>query len=201
MLLHRSASTAQEEKAAPPPRQILLKRSTCASANKFQKPDEQKKEALKKIEDAYFNLETIYYFKLQEKDNAIASYNKLLQRFPQTEYEPEILYKLYLIYKDTEPAKSESYAKLLKEKHPESTFAKILENPDFLKQSSLAVEKQKELYKNAYEYFKAGDYAASSQLLTQASDLGQTAFTPSLELLKILIVGKTEDVAKYQYLP
>ena len=48
------------------------------------KTDEQKTEALKKIEDAYFNLGDIYYFKLQEKDNAVASYNKLLERFPQT---------------------------------------------------------------------------------------------------------------------
>ena len=70
--------------------------------------EEQKKEALKKIEDAYFNLGDIYYFKLLENDNAIASYHKLLERFPETEYEPEVLYKLYLIYKESDPAQSES---------------------------------------------------------------------------------------------
>ena len=42
--------------------------------------------------------------------------------------------------------------------------------------------------------------AAASAVLVQASELGQTTFTPSIELLKILIVGKTEDVNKYQYL-
>ena len=162
--------------------------------------EEQKKEAWKKIEDAYFSLGDIYYFKLQEKDNAIASYNTLLQRFPQTEYEPEILYKLYLIFKESDPAKSDAYAAQLKTKFPLSTFAKILENPDFLKQSSQAVEKQKELYKSAYDYFTAADYTASSQVIAQAVDLGTTVFTPSLELLSILIVGKTEDINKYQYL-
>jgi len=190
---------AQEEKAAPPPADLAAAEYMRIS-KQIPKTDEQKMEGLKKIEDAYFNLGDIYYFKLQEKDNAIASYNKLLERFPQSEYEPEILYKLYLIYKETDPDKSESYAALLKQKHPGSTFAKILENPDFLKQSSLAVEKQKELYKTAYEYFGVGDYTASSEVLSQASDLGQTTFTPSIELLKILIVGETEDVAKYQYL-
>ncbi len=189
----------QEEKAAPPPADPVAAEYMRIS-KQIPKTDEQKTEALKKIEDAYFNLGDIYYFKLQEKDNAVASFNKLLERFPQSEYEPEILYKLYLIYKESDPAKSESYAALLKQKHPGSTFAKILENPDFLKQSSQAVEKQKELYKTAYEYFRVGDYVAASEVLSQASDLGQTTFTPSIELLKILIVGKTEDVAKYQYL-
>lgn len=188
-----------QEQAAPPPADPVEAEYVRIS-KQIPKTEEQKKEALKKIEDAYFNLGDIYYFKLQEKDNAIASYNKLLQRFPQTEYEPEILYKLYLIYKETDPAKSESYATLLKTKHPESNFAKILENPDFLKESSLAVEKQKEFYKTAYGYYTTGDLTAASQILAQASDLGTTAFTPSIELLKILIVGKTEDVAKYQYL-
>jgi hypothetical protein len=36
--------------------------------------------------------------------------------------------------------------------------------------------------------------------MAQASELGQTAFTPSIELLKILIAGKTEDINKYQFL-
>jgi len=162
--------------------------------------EEQKKEAWKKIEDAYFSLGDIYYFKLQEKDNAIASYNTLLQRFPETEYKPEILYKLYLIFKESDPAKSDAYAAELKTKYPLSTFAKILENPDFLKQSSQAVEKQKELYKSAYDYFTAADYPSSLQVVAQATDLGTTVFTPSLELLSILIVGKTEDINKYQYL-
>jgi tetratricopeptide (TPR) repeat protein len=189
----------QEEKAAPAPADPAAAEYVRIS-KQIPKTEEQKKEALKKIEDAYFNLGDIYYFKLQEKDNAIASFNKLLERFPQTEYEPEILYKLYLIYKDSDPAKSESYATLLKQKHPESTFAKILENPDYLKESSLAVEKQKELYKTAYEYFTVGKDSAASATLVQASELGQSAFTPSIELLTILIVGRNEDVNKYQFL-
>jgi len=188
-----------EEKNAPPPADPVAAEYMRIS-KQIPKTEEQKKEALTKIEDAYFNLGDIYYFKLQEKENAVASFNRLLERFPQTEYEPEILYKLYLIYKESDPVKSESYATLLKEKHPGSTFAKILENPDFLKESSQAVEKQKELYKTAYEHFLAGRDSAASVMLVEASDLGQTAFTPSIELLKILIVGQTEDVNKYQFL-
>ncbi len=160
--------------------------------------DTAKKESLKKIEDAYFSLGDIYNFKLLETDNAVSSYKKLLNRFPKTEYEPEVLYKLYLIYKDTDPTKANQYAELLKAKHPESTYAKILVNPNYLEESLLALEKQKQIYKVAYEYFMEGDYKLSEDRLNEAIALGETAFTPNMKLLSILLIGKTQDIDHYQ---
>jgi hypothetical protein len=157
------------------------------------------KEALSKIEEAYFRLGDIYYFKLQENENAAETYTTLLRRFPQTAHEPEVLYTLYLITKETDPEKAETYASLLKRKHPNSTFAKILINPSYLKESGLAVEKQKELYKQAYESFQLKDYAAARQTISEALAMGETSFTPSLNLLTVLITGETENISKYQY--
>jgi tetratricopeptide (TPR) repeat protein len=162
--------------------------------------EEQKQESLKLIEDAYYNLGDIYYFKLLEKENAVVTYNQLLDRFPETEYEPEILYKLYLYYKETDQSKSDVYASRLKTEHPNSTFTKILLNPDYLKESSQAVERQKELYKTAYEQYENGDYKLSLQTIDEAWAIGENSFTPTLELLKILIAGKTDDINRYQYL-
>ncbi|HZI24784.1 MAG TPA: tetratricopeptide repeat protein, partial [Chryseolinea sp.] len=162
--------------------------------------EDQRKEALKRIEDAYYNLGDIYYFKLLEKENAVITYNKLLDRFPETEYEPEILYKLYLFYKESDVSKSEVYANRLKTEHPGSTFTKILLNPDYLKESSQAVERQKSIYKIAYEQFEEGEYNLSLQTLDSAYAIGENSFTPTLDLLKILIAGKKEDIIKYQYL-
>ena len=169
-------------------------------SSQIPRTEEQKTAALKLIEDAYYNLGDIYYFKLLEKENAVVTYNELLDRFPETDYEPEILYKLYLYYKETEDSKSELYATRLKEEHPNSTFTKILLNPDFLKESGEAVEKQKQLYKTAYEHFEAGDYKASLSTIDEAYAIGENNFTPTLELLKILIAGKTEDISQYQYM-
>jgi tetratricopeptide (TPR) repeat protein len=161
--------------------------------------EEQKKASLKKIEDAYFSLGDIYYFKLEEPGNAKTTYTTLLTRFPETEYEPEVLYKLYLMTKTVNPADAESYADLLKKKHPNSTFTKILLNPDFLKESSEAAEKQKVVYKQAYEYFANGSYVEALASISEAEQMGQTSFAPYLQLLRILIIGETEDISKYQY--
>jgi len=161
--------------------------------------DKQRAEAFAKIEEGYFKLGDLYYFQLDEKDNAAQSYTKLLDRFPGSEFEPEVLYKLYLIEHDKDPAKAEKYARLLKTNHPRSNFTRILINPDYLRETSVAAEKQKLLYKEAYAFYQANNLRPAQDRIRLALAEGETAFTPQLELLKILIAGKTEDVTKYQF--
>ncbi len=161
--------------------------------------EEARQAALARIEEAYYWLGDIYYFKLHENENAAATYTTMLDRFPETKYEPEVLYTLYLITREIDPAKAEQYASTLKSKHPNSTFAKILINPDYLQESSQAAEKQKVLYKKAYDAFRQKNFIASNFALDEAFALGETSFNPSLELLRILVVGETEDVTVYQY--
>ncbi|HEY0742752.1 MAG TPA: tetratricopeptide repeat protein [Chryseosolibacter sp.] len=163
------------------------------------KTDAEKQTALDRIEEAYFKLGDIYYFKLKENENATDTYKNLLGRFPKTKYEPEVLYTLYLIHKDSAQAEAEVYANLLKSKYPQSTFAKILINPDYLHESGLAVEKQKVFYKKAYEDFSVRNYIGAINAIEEGQALGETSFSPNLKLLRILIIGDTEDISKYQF--
>lgn len=160
--------------------------------------EDQKQAALKKIEDAYFRVGDIYYFDLQEKDNASAMYKKLMERFPESDYVPEALYKLYLIAKETNEDLASEYAQLLIRDHSSTTFAKILTNPDYLKESSETVEKQKSIYKSAYDYYQKANYVDATQLIHEGLTLGQTTFSDNLELLRIMIVGKTENIEAYR---
>jgi TolA-binding protein len=159
---------------------------------------EQKKQALTKIEDAYFKLGDLYYFQLEEKENAAGSYKNLLNRFPGSEHEPEVLYKMYLIGRERN-TEADYYASLLKQKYPNSTFTRILLNPDYLKESSIAAEKQKLIYKDAYANYQSGNLRAAQEEINQALKEGDTGFSQQLELLQILITGKTEDITRYQY--
>lgn len=157
-----------------------------------------KAKALAKIEDAYFNLGDLYYFKLDEKLNADNSYTTLLHRFPNSALEPEVLYKLYLIHTELNDNEATGYYQKLIEGHPNSSFAKLLLNPNYLKETSVATEKQKTIYKDAYNDFEKGNSQDAQEKLNEAFALGETSFTPQLELLNILITGKTEDITRYQ---
>lgn len=163
------------------------------------KTDADKKAANDKIEEAYFKLGDIYYFKLKENENATDTYKKLLARFPESKHEPEVLYTLYLIHKDSAQTEAENYASLLKTKYPQSSFAKILINPDYLHESGLAVEKQKVFYKKAYEDFQVKNYIGAVNAIEEGLALGETSFSSNLKLLRILITGETEDISKYQF--
>lgn len=160
--------------------------------------DEKKAAALAQIEEAYFQLGDLYFIKLNEKQNASISYNKLLSRFPESDYAAEVVYKLYLIEKEKTDGDPDKYAKLLTGTYPNSTFTKVLLNPDYLKETSVTTEKQKIIYKSAYSAYANGNLRGAQEQVAQALALGETGFTPNLELLKILITGKTEDVAIYQ---
>lgn len=163
------------------------------------KTEKQKQDAYSKIEEAYFKLGDLYYFQLTEKENAEASYEKLLDRFPQSPYKPEVLYKLYLIHKEKGDSKAELIAQNLKDEFPNSTFTKILLNPNYLRETSVAQEKQKIIYKEAYVEFQRNNLRGTQDKIKLARDIGETSFTPQLDLLQILITGKTEDVTRYQY--
>lgn len=189
-----STETTEEKPEADP----LLSEFNKIS-KELPKTPEQVEEALGKIEDAYFLLGDIYYFKLQEKRNAVTTYEKLLARFPNTHYRPEVLYKLYLMHKEVQPEKAERYAQELTSDFPESLFAKILINPDYLLESSQVVEKQKALYREAYQKFETRQLNEAIALINKALDEEKTTFTPNLELLKILVIGPSESLAQYQY--
>jgi tetratricopeptide (TPR) repeat protein len=162
-------------------------------------PDAEK-EALAKVEEAYFKLGDLYYFQLSEKANALESYTKLLDRFPSSLFKPEVLYKIYLIHKEQGDSTAAAVvADQLKTEFPGSTYTKILLNPDYLKETSVAQEKQKLIYKEAYAEFQRNNLRGTQERLRQAREIGETAFTPQLEILQILITGKTEDVTRYQY--
>ena len=160
---------------------------------------EAKERALAQIENAYYNLGNIYYFSLHEEENAASSFETLLQRFPDTENEPEVLYYLYLINKNL-GRDTEKYKNRLLSQYPNTTYAKLLANPNYTEESTAANEQLKKAYKNAYELFSNEQYQESLGVLNQAMDEYQeTVFTPRLKLLKILITGKTEDINLYQY--
>lgn len=159
--------------------------------------DKQKEAALQQIETSLFALGDIYYFKLKEIPNAIQTYQLLLNRFPDSEYEAEVLYKLYLILRENDTSAAQNYARLLARKHPESTFNKLIQNPNYLAENEQTQEKQKILYQQAYEYFLKDELSVASKLLREALHLEETAFTPHLNMLDILITGKTGDKESY----
>jgi tetratricopeptide (TPR) repeat protein len=191
--------SATTEPAPPPVAEMDKSSRINAMLAAIPRSIEQQTTALKKIEDATFKLGDIYYFQLIEKLNAYKTFNKLISRFSDSPYEPEALYKLYLLAKDLGLGTEQVYAQSLKSNHPNSTFTKILINPNYLIESNIIAEQQKMIYRDAYEFFHDEEYELARIKIEDALARAETSFSPALELLRILIIGKTETIFQYQF--
>lgn len=155
----------------------------------------QKAEANKKIEEALFQVANIYNHKLDETDRAIRTYNKLLQRYPETQYEPEVLYNLYLIYKDKkDEKKTEYYKNLLFTKHPNSIYSKLIRNPNYYRDAKIANKFAEADYKSTYELYKKNDFkSADSMASIIIEKYPDSDILDKLTYIKILCKIKTGE--------
>ena len=162
--------------------------------------EEAQIEALSQIEEAYFKLGNIYNFQLIEKENAGITFNTLIVRFPDSEHAPEALYELYLIYKELDSAIYADYERQLISRFPESIFAKLVVNPRYREESSVASAELQKMYAEAYAYYQRGEYEKARKITSNGlMTYDDNDFTDNMKLLDIMLVAKLDDVYKYQF--
>ncbi|MFC2125577.1 methyltransferase, partial [Bacteroidota bacterium] len=153
--------------------------------------EEQQVEALVMIEDAHYNLGNIYNFQLEEQDNAIETFETLLTRFPDTDYEPEVLYLLYLVYNERENDRYEVHANKLQNKFPNTIYAKLISNPNYREESTVASEKLKSYYHTAFELYSIDSLDSALTIVYEGMmSYPDNTFSDNMKLLEILILGK-----------
>jgi len=162
--------------------------------------EEAKQASLDMIEEATYLLGKIYNFELEEKDNAAETYENFLDRFDNSEYKPEVLYLLYLAYKDLEHSKYEEVGRELVLLYPNTTFAKLVLNPNYKEESDIESEKLKQYYKIAYELYEIDSLDSALLLIDEGmTKYSDNSFSDNMKLLQIMIWGKTDGFYKYQY--
>ena len=165
------------------------------------KTDEERAALAGKIEVALFNLGNIYHFKLQEDKNAIESFERHLDRFPNSEYKAQILYELYLIYQQNGKKElSLERANNLKSEFPDSIYAKLVDNPNYREESQVATTELQAIYTRAYRWYKEENYVSSKNLLDSALIVyPENPFSDNVKLLQIQTVGMIDGIINYQF--
>ncbi len=161
----------------------------------------QQSTLLAEIEEALYQLGVIYYFQLKEKQSSTETFEQLLLRFPETSYAAEVLYELYLLYEDLgDPTNKDRNKSILLERFPESIYAKLILNPNYREESQAISSKLKKIYESSYKLYQEGKFdRALAGINISLQEHPDNEFSDNLELLKILIIGKTSDIYKYQY--
>lgn len=147
----------------------------------------------KLLEDAMFRLGNIYAQKLNSPEDATVTYEKFLQRFPQSEHAAEAHYSLYLIYSRAGSEQKDIYYAKIKQQYPNTIYAKLVDDPNFLSQNALNNIKAHALYDSAYAQYEQGEYQQAATLLTELSQVYPLNDIPDkAAFLHVMITARSE---------
>ena len=152
------------------------------------------------IQDAIYDLGTIYKEQLSENQRATESFEELLKRYPNGKWNLETFYQLYRLHKAAgEELKAQEYANKIFRDFPDSEYAKMLRDPKYLEKLEIMRGKLGQMYDMAYTNFEAQEY----ERVIEAADSALTKFKDDdilskFALLKVMAMGATEKLAVYR---
>jgi len=109
--------------------------------------DEKAASAHRQIHDALLKIGVLYRDDLRDEPEAIATFEEVLERYPNTEDAAMIYYNLYRLYEGINPTFSVEYREKLLSRFPDALYSRIVVDPQYLAK----VEAQKQVLNRVYE--------------------------------------------------
>ncbi|MBR4272978.1 MAG: tetratricopeptide repeat protein [Bacteroidales bacterium] len=154
--------------------------------------------SISKEADSWFAAAGVYEEKIEDIDKAIETLLHLNQKHPDHYLMPQSLYQLVKLYaKKGEQQLSDYNKQQLMSQYPESGYAKILSDPNYLQTVARRKEDALRKYDNVVASFNSGDYQQARDLSLQAqkeySDLG---IMPNLIYMEARSYGRMHNTDK-----
>lgn len=153
------------------------------------------------LKRALFKLGRIYDFNLEEYKNAKKTYGRYYMQFQDDERAPEALYAVYLICsnKAKNDTCSESVKRRMLELYPETLYAYLILDPEYLQKNKIKGDKVKAQYRLAFESYENGNYLRAQSLIdTTQKYYPKSDFEDRMIVLKAMITGQTQSMENYQ---
>lgn len=156
--------------------------------------------AEKQLEKALFQLGTLYRDRLEKNEKSVTTLERLLKRFPETEHKLEAWYFLYLAHTDlgnTSQAKV-YYDKIINE-FPTSTYARVLQDPNFIQVSQAEGQKLINYYDQTYNIFEKGEFNSAFERIAKVEDQfgAKNVLQPKFALLNAMCIGNLKGKDDY----
>ncbi|SNC77364.1 hypothetical protein SAMN06265337_3947 [Hymenobacter gelipurpurascens] len=156
--------------------------------------DAQMQASQAQVQEALYQLGGIYNQQLREPVPAAATYEKLLTRFPKGPHTAETLYILYLIYKEKPEAdKAEAYAARLRQEYANSSYARLVADPEYLRRTSLVNAQVGILVDSAFTFYKKQEFKKATAVLARANkQYPENDLNDRLAFLNTLLAIRTQ---------
>ncbi|MDN3550102.1 hypothetical protein [Mucilaginibacter aquaedulcis] len=151
-----------------------------------------------RIYNAYLDLGNLYRDVLEDKKEAITTFEKMLTRFPDNQDKPAIYYNLYRLYADIDAAKSEMYKNLILKEYPQTAFARVILDPEYGKKLNDDNAGFNVFYNGVYDLYAQKKYP---DVISSADDLlkryPDNRFAAQLYYLKAIAAGHQEKMLPF----
>jgi len=112
-----------------------------------------------RLEEALYNMGVIYKEDLLDDLEAIKSIEELIRRYPDSRYGAHAYYLLYELYNNIQnPQQAKYYSDQLSAHYPESHYARLLNNPNYLQELEEEEMKVVRDYENVYQQYQLKNY-------------------------------------------
>jgi tetratricopeptide (TPR) repeat protein len=144
------------------------------------------------IRKGLYEAGVIYKDELSEYKLAIKQFEQIEKRYPNDPMVADASYQLYVIYRQlNNESMAERYKSLIISKFPNSIYANILTNPNYVKEIEALENKVKGLYEQLYLLYNQGQYSSVIQGTESAeSSYKNNTLIPKFVYLKSLARGK-----------
>ncbi len=163
--------------------------------------DETRKAANEKIRVAMFKLGVLFRDKIQNHGKAVETLEDLLARYPDTSDKLEAYYNLYLAHTDlkNKPRAKYYYDKITNE-FPNTTYARVLNDPNFLAESNKQEKELTKYYDQTYTMFRSGNYQKALER-TKEADVkfgNKNKLKPKFALVGAMCIGSIDGKDAYK---
>jgi len=147
-----------------------------------------------RLEDALYNMGLIYMEQLLDYKEAMIAFKELVRRYPDSEHGPSVHYYLYELNNNLQkPTEAQYYANELTVRYPESHFAKLLNNPNYLMELQEEEMRVVRYYEGIFRHYQQKNYreviAGADSALANFED---DPLLPKYKYIRAMALGAAE---------
>lgn len=148
----------------------------------------------KHLTEAYYAAGTIFKEDLHNDKKAIEYFEKLVDKYPKSAFEPQALYQLYLLYeRKPDEAKAAMYKNKLLTDYPDQALTKHMLNPSAQLVQQVKTDVGERYYNYAYRMYSQNQYAKVIIASDSARKFyNKSAFMPKFDLLRAFAIAQTK---------
>lgn len=146
------------------------------------------------IADALYAMAVIYDEKLNDLPMSLETYQEFQRRFAKDSRELEGYYSSYRICGKLENnEEQEAYRQRIITEYPESKYAAVLSQPDYLERTKEMLALQDSLYADTYLAYSKGNFnTVFANYDNMATNYSMSSLMPKFAFLNALSIGKTQ---------